>query len=315
MNLQAQIRAKLWASHKLWALLLGRLTYVVWVTVLEVIQRSTEFLGKKGVESSRLQVELLLAHVLQVPRLKLYLNFERTLTTAELETLRDLIKRRGEREPLQHILGSTSFCGHEINVNRDVLVPRPETELLAERAWTFLSTLNSECLTILDLGTGSGCLAVTLAIRCPKATVHAVDISEAALCIARHNASRHQVADRVRFYLGNAFAALPADLRFDLIVTNPPYVPTAEIATLQPEVRDFDPRVALDGGEDGLQYYRLFAEQAATRLKPAARLLMEFGDGQEQALSEIFAAPAWRVEAAERDYSGHPRILVVRSCV
>jgi release factor glutamine methyltransferase len=211
------------------------------VTVLEVIQRSSDFLTRKGVDSPRLQVELLLAHVLQMPRMKLYLNFDRTLTETELDLLRGFVKRRGEREPLQHIVGSTSFCGLEITVNGDVLIPRPETELLAERALAFLSLPGLEHATVLDFGTGSGCLAVVLATRYPTAAVHAVEISEPALKIARRNAERDQTAGRIQFHLGDGFSALACDLRFDLIVSNPPYIPSADLAALQPEVRDYDP--------------------------------------------------------------------------
>ena len=158
------------------------------MTVLEAIQRSTEFLARKGVDSPRLQTELLLAHLLKLPRMQLYLAFERALTPAEVDALRELIKRRGQREPLQHIVGSTSFCGLEIAVNRHVLVPRPETELLAERGWAFLhqlSTLNSQPATALDFGTGSGCLAIALACKCPGAEICALDISPEALALAR----------------------------------------------------------------------------------------------------------------------------------
>jgi release factor glutamine methyltransferase len=210
------------------------------VTVLEAIQRSTEFLAKKGVDSPRLQTELLLAHLRKQPRMRLYLEFERVLTPAEVDGFRELIRRRGQREPLQHIVGSTSFCGFEIAVNRDVLIPRPETELLAERGWTFLnqlSTINSQPSTALDFGTGSGCLAIALACKCPTAEVYAVDISSEALALARENAARHGVAKRIRFLHGDGFAAAPAGARFDLIISNPPYIPTAEIASLEPEVR------------------------------------------------------------------------------
>src|SRR5438132_4822743 len=154
------------------------------MTVLEGIQRSTEFLAKKGVESPRLQAELLLAHVLKLPRMKLYLNFERALAPAELDAVRELVRRRGQREPLQHIIGSTSFCGLEIAVNRHVLVPRPETEQLAERGWRFLSTINHQPSTILDFGTGSGCLAIALALNCAAARIFALDISKEALKLA-----------------------------------------------------------------------------------------------------------------------------------
>jgi release factor glutamine methyltransferase len=278
------------------------------LTVLEVIQRSTDFLAKKGAESPRLQIELLLAHVLQLPRLKLYLNFDRTLLDDELETLRALVKRRGGREPLQHIIGSTSFCGLEIAVNRHVLIPRPETELLAERAAEILKQRPAG--TVLDFGTGSGCLAIALAVKCPAAEVRAVDVSEEALQVARGNAARHGVETRIQFHLGDGFMAVPGPLQFDLIVSNPPYIASAEIAALEPEVRDHDPRVALDGGADGLDFYRRLAAEAPGFLKPGGRGLFEFGDGQETALLEIFATQKWIVENCERDYTGRARMLI-----
>jgi release factor glutamine methyltransferase len=285
------------------------------VTVLEAIQRSTEFLAKKGVESTRLQTELLLAHLLKLPRMRLYLEFERVLTPAEVDAFRRLVVRRGQREPLQHIVGSTSFCGLEIAVSRDVLIPRPETELLAERGWTFLnqlSTLNPQPSTALDFGTGSGCLAVTLACKCPAAEICAVDISPEALALARQNAARHGVAERVRFLQGDGFAALPGDTRFDLILSNPPYIPTGEIASLQPEVKDFDPRGALDGGADGLDFGRRLAAEAGLFLKPEGRVMLEIGDGQATALREVFQAQMWIVEAIDDDYTHRPRILIAR---
>ena len=282
------------------------------MTVLEVIQRSSDFLARKGVDSPRLQVELLLAHVLHMPRMKLYLNFERTLTEPELETLRGLVRRRGEREPLQHIVGSTSFCGLEIAVNRDVLVPRPETELLAEEAWKFLSSLNSQPPSILDFGTGSGCLALAIAAKCPSAVVHALDISEPALTVARQNAARLGLAERVLFHSGDGFGALPAEACYDLIVSNPPYIPSAEIETLQPEVREHDPRQALDGGSDGLDFYRRLAAEAGSRLKPDGRLMLELGDGQSRVVSEFLTQQGWTVVSVLKDYSARERILIAR---
>ena len=280
------------------------------MTVLEVIQRSSEFLAKKGVDSPRLQIELLLAHVLKLPRLRLYLNFERPLAEAELAVLRELVKRRAGREPLQHILGHTSFCGLEFEVSRHALIPRPETELLAEHAVKFLSTLPTS--TVLDFGTGTGCLAVTLAVQCPSASLHALDISDAALALARQNAARHQVETRLAFHHGDGFAALPGGVRFDLLVSNPPYIASAEIETLQPEVRDFDPRPALDGGADGLDFYRRLAEGAAGFLAPGGKVMLEFGDGQDGAITKIFSAQNWIVEAVLADYSGRNRIFIAR---
>jgi len=285
------------------------------VTVLEVIQKSADFLAKKGVESPRLQVELLLAHLLKMPRMKLYLNFERKLTEAELTPLRALVVRRGQREPLQHLTGSTSFCGLEMAVNRHVLIPRPETELLAELGWQFLNQLpasDSQRPTAVDFGAGSGCLAITLAAKCPAAHVTALDISPDALAVARQNAANNQVAGRIQFLQGDGFAALNGTNRFDLIVSNPPYIASAEIATLDPEVRDHDPRIALDGGGDGLGFYRRLAAEAAAFLKPGGKLMMEFGEGQADALQKIFTAQNWVVEAVRDDYSHRARILIVR---
>jgi release factor glutamine methyltransferase len=285
------------------------------VTVLEAIQKSADFLGKKGVESPRLHAELLLAHQLQLPRMKLYLNFDRGLTPAETDGLRELIKRRAAREPLQHITGSTSFCGHEIAVNRHALVPRPETELLAELGGKFLAARRSP--TALDFGTGTGCIAIALAVGCPEAKITALDVSPDALALARQNAAQNKVAERIEFLTSDGFAALKnTDVpgvpprQIDLIISNPPYIASAEIETLAPEVRDFDPRAALDGGADGLDFYRRLAAEAKPWLKPDGKIMLEFGDGQAGAIQQIFAAEKWIVEAVQEDYSHRARILV-----
>ncbi len=318
------------------------------MTVLEAIQKSTEFLAKKGAESPRLQTELLLAHLLKLPRMKLYLNFERALTPAETDGLREFIKRRGQREPLQHIIGSTSFCGFEIAVNRHALVPRPETEMLAELGWEFLSSRGREsahsseqndqrrlmsAATVLDFGTGTGCIAIALAAKCPSAKVVAMDVSPDALALAKENAARNNVTGQIQFLQGDGFAALQnvgqasclsssekkkletggtPVLHFDLIISNPPYIPSAEIATLQPEVRDFEPHAALDGGADGLDFYRKLAVEAKPLLKPDGKIMLEFGDGQAEAIRKIFEAEKWIVEAVREDYSQRERFLIAR---
>jgi release factor glutamine methyltransferase len=282
------------------------------VTVLEVIQKSAEFLAKREVESARLQAESLLAHVLKLPRMKLYLNFERVLTAPELDAARELVKRRSQREPLQHITGSTSFCGLEIAVNRNVLVPRPETELLAELGWQFLSTINHPPATALDFGTGSGCIAIALAVKCPAARVTAVDVSAEAIVLAKENAERNGVAERIQFAHGDGFAAVSTGQRFDLIISNPPYIATSEIETLQPEVRDFDPHAALDGGADGLDFYRMLAARAGEFLQPDGKMMVEFGDGQADALKKILESQMWIVEGVREDYSQRQRILIAR---
>ena len=279
------------------------------MTVLEAIQKSTEFLAKKGVESPRLQTELLLAYLLKLPRMKLYLNFERALAPAETDALREFIKRRSQREPLQHIIGSTSFCGYEIAVNRHALVPRPETELLAEEGWKFLSEKETS---VLDFGTGTGCIIIALAAKCPNAKIVATDISADALALAKQNAIANKVAERIKFLQSDGFSALP-QMQFDLIISNPPYIPSAEIETLQPEVRDFDPRGALNGGADGLDFYRRISTEAKPFLKPDGKIMLEFGYGQVDAIKNIFETEKWIVEAVKEDYSHRARILVARS--
>ena len=278
--------------------------------VLEVIKKSSEFLAKKGVDSPRLQTELLLAHLLKLPRMKLYLNFERVLSPAELDALRALVMRRSQREPLQHIVGSTSFCGLEMVVNKAVLVPRPETELLAELGWQFLSTLNPQPSTCLDFGTGSGCIAIALAVKCPTVRITAIDVSDDSLAVAKQNAAANKVSDLIEFRCGDGFSTLNSSDQFDLIVSNPPYIASKEIATLEPEVRDFDPRGALDGGTDGLDFYRRLTAEAGTFLKPSGKIIIEFGDNQAKEISDIFTAERWTVESVRQDYTKRERFLV-----
>jgi release factor glutamine methyltransferase len=287
--------------------------YILQVTVLEVIQRSTEFLKNKGVDSPRLQTELLLAHLLSMPRMKLYLNFERKLSQTDLDNFRERVRRRGQREPLQHILGSVSFCGLELAVNRNVLIPRPETELLAEQGWKFLNSINPQYSSpsCLDLGTGSGCLAIAVAVHCPTAQIVATDISVEALELARQNAARLNVVDRIDFSQGDTFTPLHSPKLFDLIISNPPYIPTVEISALQVEVRDHDPRQALDGGPDGRAFYRRIAAEARPFLKPDGKIMVEFGDGQAASIREIFESQKWIVEAIIEDYTQRPRMLIV----
>jgi release factor glutamine methyltransferase len=283
--------------------------------VLEIITRSTEFLARKGVDSPRLQVELMLAHILQLPRLKLYLNFDRVLETSQLDQLRAMVKRRGEREPLQHILGSAWFCGLEFAVNPNVLIPRPETETLAEQACAYLGLLAraepERHLWVADVGTGSGCLAVAIASKFDQVDITGLDVSPEALEVARTNIERHRVTNRVKLRQSDLLASA-SDGRFDLIVSNPPYIPTPTLADLQPEVRDHDPRLALDGGTDGLQFYRRLAAEAPAYMTSDATLMAEFGDDQQDAITAIFQETAWRVEKLVPDLAAKPRIIVAR---
>jgi release factor glutamine methyltransferase len=229
--------------------------------------------------------------------------------------LRQLVKRRGLREPLQHLVGSTSFCGFEVHVTRDVLIPRPETEVLAEQAWQFLQARAQQRpgpVFALDFGTGSACLAVALAQHVPAAQIDALDVSKAALAVAEQNVARHQLAGRIRLIEGNGLRALGTSSAYDLIVSNPPYIPSREISQLDPEVREHDPHLALDGGQDGLDFQRLLAREAVPLLAPDAKLMSEFGDGQAQAVRQIFEDLRWPVEQIVPDLAGRPRIIIAR---
>ena len=284
-------------------------------TLEETLNRHTAFLAERGVESPRLQSELLVADVLQMPRLNLYLDSKRLLSPEAARQVEALVQRRANREPLQQILGATSFCGLEIAVRQDVFIPRPETEVLAERALKVLRSFQSserEPIRVLDFGTGTGCLPIYLAVNVPAAECFAIDKSQAALDLAGANAATHGVSDRIRFVLADSVAALPETLRFHLVVSNPPYIPTAEIQTLEPEVRQFDPIAALDGGADGLDCYRQLAGSLPRILAPGGRWLTEFGDGQADALKELLQSSGWHAEDFWPDYSGRLRLFQAR---
>lgn len=281
------------------------------MTILDVISRSSDFLRGRGVESPRLNAELLIAHVLKLPRMRLYLEFERAIEPADLAQIRQLVRRRGNREPLQHMVGLTSFCGIDLVVDRRALVPRTETELLVELALAKMPKLRLDRPNrILDFGTGSGAIAIAIALKAPHATVHALEICENALALARENASRNGVLDRIQFHRSNGFDGLPVDLQFETVVANPPYIPRPQIETLQPEVARYDPHLALDGGRDGLDFYKLLATETAQFLRPNRYLIAEFGDDQSEEVQKIFRAQKWIVESVCDDYSGRPRFLV-----
>jgi release factor glutamine methyltransferase len=279
------------------------------MTVLEAITKGAEFLERKGVDSPRLQSELLLAHILNLPRLRLYLEFERALKTEQSDAFRELLVKRGNRAPLQHLTGSTSFCGCPILCTSAVLIPRPETESLAEAAWNFLNQLNRPA-TLLDVGTGSACIPIAIVAHAKNARATAVDISDEALVIARQNVEKNNFTDRIELRQSNLFSALNPEEKFDLIVSNPPYIASAEIETLQAEVRDHDPRLALNGGADGLDFYRSIAAEAPKHLAQGGQLMVEFGDGQAESLRVLFTSRGWTVLKILRDLSQRDRILI-----
>jgi len=254
----------------------------IWTT-LKVLDWTKEFLASRGVENARLEAEWLLCAATGLDRVGLYLNFERPLDDEELAAYRSMVARRGRREPLQHILGTQEFCGLEFEVSPDVLIPRHDTETLVNEALARMPDARS----ILDIGTGSGCIAVVLSTRLHNAAVTAVDLSEAALVVARRNAERNGVA--IEFLHGSLLEPV-AGRRFDLIISNPPYIPSCDIETLESEVRDFDPRGALDGGADGLDVYRAVIPDAAAFLNAGGWLLLEVGTGQAADVAQMFRA-------------------------
>ena len=260
-----------------------------------------------GVESPEVNAEWLLASLLNCSRTDLPLRLDETIPDPQLEHLNSQAARRAKREPLQHILGTACFCGLEFQVTPAVLVPRPETEELIELAFEAAKTM--PCPVIYDFGTGSGCIAVTLAKRLAKAKVIASDISDEALRLAKANAEQHEVIKRVEFRQADG-SALAAVEQVQLIVSNPPYIPTSEIAALEPEVRDYDPRLALDGGRDGLEFYRMLARLGQVALTPGGSLIAEFGDGQEDEIESILREAAWPSVRFAEDLCGKPRIVI-----
>ena len=278
------------------------------MTVLEVLQSSTAYFKKRKIDNPRLNAEHLLAHVLDRKRLELYLEFERKLDEVELKPLRDLVRRRGEGEPLQYLLGTVEFCGHTFLCDKRAMVPRPETEQLVELLMSEVRGQKSD-LRILDVGTGSGVIALSLAKAFPTAEVHATDVSEDALELARENAARLGLGERVCFAKGNLLEAIEGD--FDLIVANLPYVSTQDRQSLSREVLH-DPKVALFAGERGDELVRRLIEQASAHLRPAGLLALEIGAGQSAALLSFLAEKNYDDIASKSDYSSTTRFLFAR---
>ncbi|MBI2964525.1 MAG: peptide chain release factor N(5)-glutamine methyltransferase [Deltaproteobacteria bacterium] len=264
-------------------------------------------LAARGVASPRLDAELLLADVLGTDRAGLRLGRERPLDRRLADRFVRLVERRGAREPLQYLRGRQEFFSRDFTVDRAVLVPRPETEILVEVALERARRVARP--SILDLGTGSGAIAVTLALELPQARIVATEISEPALSAARANAVRLGAAARVQLRRGDLLAPCAGE-RFDLVVSNPPYVPSAEIAALEPEVGEWEPRLALDGGPDGLAVHRRIAAEVASAVAPGGEVVIEIGRGQGAAVAAIFAAAGFAAREARRDLAGIERVLV-----
>ncbi|MCG6880890.1 MAG: peptide chain release factor N(5)-glutamine methyltransferase [Deltaproteobacteria bacterium] len=280
-----------------------------------LLETATDYLADKGIENARLNAEVLLAHQLHVQRISLYLNFEQPLTEKEVSGFRDLIKRRLNHEPLQYITGKQEFWSLSFQVNPHVLIPRPETEILVEQAIVLAKGLaEGTRLRFLDLGTGSGVIAVTMAKEIPESLVFATDISGKALDVARANAQEHGVSSSITFIQGDLFEPLMLEKpAFHLIASNPPYVCTHEFSGLHSEVALYEPKAALDGGKDGMDYLKEIMARAPQFLLPGGWLLLEMSPYQvEKALLTLTETDIYQHTKTVEDYSHHQRVVMAQ---
>ena len=277
-------------------------------TILPLLAWAEEYLRERSFDEARLNAELLLARALGVKRLDLYLQFDRPLAAGELDTFRSLFRRRLAREPVQYVLGETDFMGFTLEVNPSVLIPRPETEELVADALAWLREEAREEARILEVGTGSGNIAVALGSFLPGSRVTTLEVSPAATAVAMRNCRRHGV-ENVECVTGDFAAAQFPPGAFDMVIANPPYVSAAEAALLEPEVRDFEPAQALTDGGDGLTFVRMIAGRAAALLAPGGGMFMEIGAAQEADAAAIARAAGLGGVSVKKDFAGVGRIL------
>ena len=286
-------------------------------TVRRILEWTTNYFTRKNIDSPRLSAELLLAHVLSSPRIKLYTDYDRVLPDDRLAALRALVQRAAEEEPIEYLTGRAHFFNLEFEVTRDVLIPRPDTETLVENVLQLArGQAGFEAPRVLDLCTGSACVAASIAQHLKAATVVALDISPAAVEVARRNVERLGLRDRVVVEQGDLYAPLDQMVDrspFHLIVANPPYIATPQIETLDRSVRDYEPLTALDGGPDGLDLHRRILEGAPPRLSPGGRVYLEIAYDQGEAARDVAAHyPAFEDVRVLKDYGGRDRVLTGR---
>lgn len=282
-------------------------------TIKRLLNWVTDFLTQKAIDSPRLSAELLLSHILQLTRIELYTNFDRPVAKPQLDQLRQLVRRAAQNEPIAYLTGKTEFYSLEFAVTRDCLIPRPETELLVERSIEFLRRRNGQQL-VCDLCTGCGCIAVAIAKNVTNTRIVATDISDAALHMAMQNAENHKLTERIEFLHGDLFEPLIPELdryRFDLIVCNPPYVTTSQYRTLEPNVTDYEPEVALLGGADGLDVYRRICQRIEQFLKSDATVMFEIGYAQGQDVAGLLSQThLFNTISIEKDFQDNDRIVI-----
>ena len=287
-------------------------------TIQKLLNWVTQFLTDKGIDSPRLSAELLLSHVLGLKRIELYTQYNQAVGKQELDKLRELVKRAGQHEPIAYLVGKTEFYSMELNVTPDCMIPRPETELLVQRAIEFLRTRNG-IQYVCDLCTGSGCIAVAIAKNFPNARILATDICDAALSVAATNVEKHQLQDKITLLSGDLFDPIIPQLdvcKFDLIVCNPPYVSSGEYEKLDKNVKNYEPRLALFAGEDGMDIYRRIIDKVDSYLKPDAVLILEIGYAQRPAIKELLKQTGIFTEIKiEKDLHNNDRIVTARKDV
>ena len=284
-------------------------------TIQKLLTWMTDYLTKNNVDAPRLSAEMLLSHVLELTRIDLYTQYNNAVAKENLDRLHDLVKRAGEHEPVAYLVGRAEFYSLGLEVDAHCLIPRPETELLVQKAIEFLRT-RSGPQHVCDLCTGSGCIAVAIAKNFPEAKVTATDISDAALAVAARNVEKHQLEDRVDLLCGDLFEPLVPHLdvtQWDLVVCNPPYVSTAEYEALDKNVKDYEPKLALMAGDDGLDVYRRIGANIDKYLKPGGALLLEIGYAQGPAVQELLSDTALFAEiTVEKDVHNNDRIVTAR---
>ena len=281
-------------------------------TIIKLLRWAAPYLESREIDSPRATGEILLAHALQCERIDLYLNYDQPLNDNELQVFKSLIQRRIRREPVAYILGVKEFWSLDFEVTPDVLIPRPETECLVEAALTMLSGPSpSQPWRILDLGTGSGAVIIALASEQPRHEFYAIDRNIQAVRVAHRNARRHQLGEIIHFFAADWLAALnPKTSAFDMIVSNPPYIPSAVIKGLQPEIHDYEPLTALDGNDDGLECYNRIIGSAHQFLKPGGAILLEIGHDQRDDVRRIAVdCGHYHNFGSREDYAGHDRIV------
>lgn len=280
------------------------------ITIGEVIKKGAEYFSEKGIDSPRLTMELLACDVLGIERIGLYLNFDKPLHANELSRLRSHTARRAKNEPLQYIVGSTEFYKYKFSVNESVLIPRPETEQLVEKAIAAIKTFQKDTVSVCDIGTGSGCIAISIAKEFPTIKVVATDISTQALQTAKENARQLEVAN-IQFLESSILTENPQGAPFDIVVSNPPYIEKEEISSLQEEVKSYEPMVALTDNDDGLSFYRALSNRFDTLVASGGIMFIEIGSNQAEQVSELFSKKQLTVKVF-KDYSGHERLIEIK---